>query len=360
MPNFDRLREERPFVGWEEPIALESLAVARETVHSAMLAWLLRTSDLPLGARSKILESLSGELPWAPTRITTETEWKKLDVLIRVGGDEVAPSLVALENKLKASEHDAQLEPYDRDLENSGDPVIAKVFLTLVGDKPTSGSGWRAASYADLAGGLEKAARISENRYLTDYRELVQRLVAADRLASNCPPYAAYVFHDPLSSADIVPGFKDYVQQCRLYATLQRSWFGEIVRCLDSAAQGWMVKIAETHGAALIDFARVARRGSVKVKYGLQLQNWQLKAFAVRNSDGDRITVEQVFEEIRNAVDVSPAAKLTADRGRGFRSFSLNIKRSRDERYDQSVWARDIAKTLRLLEPLGEMESVRS
>ena len=171
---------------------------------------------------------------------------------------------------------------------------------------------------------------------------------------------AAYVFHDPLSSADIVPGFKDYVQQCRLYATLQRSWFGEIVRCLDSAAQGWMVKIAETHGAALIDFARVARRGSVKVKYGLQLQNWQLKAFAVRNSDGDRITVEQVFEEIRNAVDVSPAAKLTADRGRGFRSFSLNIKRSRDERYDQSVWARDIAKTLRLLEPLGEMESVRS
>lgn len=360
--SFESADAERFVFSSFEPNALEALVLAhRENVHSAMLAWLLRTSELPVDARTRVLVALAGRLPWGPRQITTTTEWRDLDVLVTVCDEESAQAFVAIENKLKAREHDAQLESYDRELAEFGAAVVAKVFLTLVGDAPESGAGWRPASYADLLAGLQEAVVFTNHKYLSDYRDLVGRLVASHRLTVNSFGYAAYVFGEdivtPPSQSRVVPGFKEYVEKGRLRTTLQRAWLQEIARQVhESSGRGWVSKTAETHGAGLLDFARVVARGATEVRFGLQLQNWCLKVFAnpltnpQRASETELLAVEAVLEEIRETLNLGPKARPTADRGRGFRSFALARAGTPADRYNMQKWVRDLLKALVSLE----------
>lgn len=73
----------------------------------------------------------------------TTTEWDDIDVFVQVEAPGRTSGVIAIENKLKASEHDAQLARYDELL--VGRDVLAKIFLTLSGDPPESGKDWHAA-----------------------------------------------------------------------------------------------------------------------------------------------------------------------------------------------------------------------
>ncbi|WP_080682363.1 PD-(D/E)XK nuclease family protein [Sorangium cellulosum] len=333
--------------------AIESLVLAdRENVHSAMLAWLLRSPALSLPARRALLRALAGPLDVDPTPIATTTEWRDLDILVELTSPAGDAAFVAIEHKIKAREGDAQLAAYDQELVSLSAPVVAKVLLSFVGDEPQSGHSWRPCSYADLLDGLDQAVAHGENQHLSDYRALVRRLVACHRLVVHSAAYARHVFGEEAVDGGPTAGSVNYVERCRLRVTLQRAWLAEVTRRAQLSERRWSTKTDESNGVGLADFARVAHRGQLRIRYGVQLQNWQLKAFAQpwpypKNvSDGERRAVEGVLDEIRDALGIARSARATADRGRGFRSFRIGADRTSRERYDVSSWAVEIARTL--------------
>ncbi|WP_080599031.1 PD-(D/E)XK nuclease family protein [Sorangium cellulosum] len=339
--------------------AIESLVLAdRENVHSAMLAWLLRSPALSLPARLALLRALAGPLDVEPAQIATTTEWCDLDILGELTLPAGDTAFVAIEHKIKAREGDAQLAAYDKLLASLNGPVVAKVLLSFVGDEPQSGYSWRPCSYTDLLDGLDQAASHSESQYLSDYRALVRRLVASHRLVVHSAAYARHVFGEEAVDGGPIAGFVNYVERCRLGVTLQRSWLAEVTRRAQLSERGWSTKTDESNGVGLADFARIAHRGMFRIRYGVQLQNWQLKAFAQpwpypKNvSDGERRAVEGLLEEIRDALGIARSARATADRGRGFRSYRIGADRTSRQRYDVSNWAAEIARALTSLEGL--------
>src|SRR5690606_19887838 len=129
--NYDAAADEAVLAG--EPNALEALVMAhRENVHSAMLAWLLRTPELPLGARFRILEELAGPLDIVPNLVVTTTEWKNLDIYVELEDAAGQTTAIASEHKIKARENDRQLGTYDERLSQCGIQVLAKLFLTFL------------------------------------------------------------------------------------------------------------------------------------------------------------------------------------------------------------------------------------
>ena len=92
-----------------------------------------------------------------------------------------------------------------QELAVAGKKVLCKVLLSFTGDAPQGGTDWRAASYFELLTGLDAACAGSEHRYLTDYRNLVRRLLAAHRLTTQNIGYAQYIFGDDV---DIGAGAK--------------------------------------------------------------------------------------------------------------------------------------------------------
>lgn len=240
-------------LGSTDSNALEALVLAdRENVHSAMLAWLLRSSTLSLPTRRTLLGALAGMLEFEPTQIVTTTEWHDLDILIELTDARRETAFVAVEHKIKAREGDTQLAVYDQELASLNGPVVAKVLLSFVGDRPQGGMSWKPCSYTNLLDGLEQAAKLTENQYLSDYRTLVRRLVACHRLIVHSPVYAKHVFGEE-AAIDSSPttGFVDYVERCRLRVMLQRSWLAEVARRAQRSEREWSTKTDETNGAAL-------------------------------------------------------------------------------------------------------------
>lgn len=154
----------------------------------------------------------------------TTTEWDDIDVFVEVEAPGRTSGVIAIENKLKASEHDAQLARYDELL--VGRDVLAKIFLTLSGDPPESGKDWHAASYADLLGGLEQLkAACPNHRYLSDYFDVVLRAVAATRLISSVETYSAFALKEDDVAVSVSAGFVRYAEHCGWGTTLGRVAF---------------------------------------------------------------------------------------------------------------------------------------
>lgn len=343
----------------QEPNALEALVMAhRENVHSAMLAWLLRTSELPLEIPVQILAELAGPLGIVPIKVATRTEWNDLDILAEVEDADGRTAVIAIEHKIKAREHDHQLDNYDRHLSDRGSHVLAKLFLTFLGDPPRGGQGWQGRSYIRLLRALEAAEpKAAHNRYLDDYTILIRRLVAAQRLAVEVPAYARCIFGDePLPDDRPVEAFAEYIDRCRLRVTLQRAWLGEVARQLDLGS--WSNKTDETNGVGLLDLAQTTSRRGARVRFGLQLQNWQLKAFAhpwpyiEGPSPAQKDAVETVLNEIQCVLGLG-SVRPSVGRGRGFRSVAVANLRADADRYEVRRWVQECACRLPALATVG-------
>ncbi len=339
--------------------ALEALVLAdRENVHSAMLAWLLRSPEFPLEARWGLLCTLA-QLPTSePAEIHTRTEWGDLDILVEIGGRDQA-GLVAIENKLKARESDDQLGRYDQSLDKEGRRILAKIFLTYVGDPPRQSSDWLPSSYELLLEGLELLCVRSSNQYAKDYRDLVRRLVTCRRLVLDSRPHTASIFDESAETVqDVEQEFSDYVFASKLRATLQRVWLLELAKHVTSASSGWSSSVEETNGAALVNFFKAVTRNQSRVHYGLQLQRGKLKAYAQPAAyskdatEAELVAVKCGLTEISKALDLPRDRKATVDRGRGFRSYSVGTKVGHAEGFDVNASANRI---ISILQPISRL-----
>ena len=74
-----------------------------ERVHSQMLAWIFGANVLTVEQKSEILSALTGQVgEYAVRQVSTEHD--HIDVLI-----ETDSAIIAIENKIKITEHDEQL-----------------------------------------------------------------------------------------------------------------------------------------------------------------------------------------------------------------------------------------------------------
>lgn len=153
---------------------------AQERIHSQTLAWLLTPNVSPLepAHRVALLRALGLECTELDiSELRVQTELNSLDLVCFSD-----TKLLIIENKLKSRQTSDQLLGYDAKIEAVaallGTKATAhKVFLTLSHEK--SGCGWSDVDYANLLQPLAYAAAAAKNDYVSDYVELLTKLVGA-------------------------------------------------------------------------------------------------------------------------------------------------------------------------------------
>jgi hypothetical protein len=288
-----------------------------------------RCEQVP-ASRLPVLRRLAGVHPGDATAIRAITEWNDIDILATIDRGSNRPLHVAIEYKIKSAESTEQLTRYDAVLSTLPGEV-AKVLLTLTGDEPVSGSGWRPASYQTLLAAVSEIQPASI--YVSDLCDSLGRLVAVAREALQDAGLMAFAFGDDDSEAQ-TPVAR-YVDEMRLQKVVQRIWMSALASRLP-VHRPWRARVDETHGQALLDLEG-ALEDRPGYRVGLQLQGRTLKAFCSpypypeRASDRQHEAVTEILELIRGGLRLDKAAKASRRRSRGFRSFSIAaLPRDRD------------------------------
>jgi len=161
--------------------------VHQEIKHSHFLAWLLDPGESHgFGALflrpvlMDILRSMPPESrPFNPVEldgaelggVQVRREWRNIDLLIECREPRI---VIAIENKVYASEHSNQLSRYQKIVNEhwAGDPKVF-VFLTREGDEPSE-EDWTSYSYEQLHQVLSRTLRRHESTIGDDVRVFVE------------------------------------------------------------------------------------------------------------------------------------------------------------------------------------------
>jgi hypothetical protein len=277
-----------------------------EKCHSAALAWLF--SDL----NSYLSEEEKREIlrKWCKVSACGKvkkviTEYKNIDILV-----ECDDAVVAIENKIKISQHDEQLFRYTQILERDfPTQKILKVLLSLSGEAPHE-KDWISLTYDDVLKSLQGVPTTSE--IIKDYIGNLKKLVSAKNgfLADHTD--FENVFTDGgkpkhLKSNDdrSLSDTASYISDNGLETLFQKMFFQRIIDGIGFQCTHTMV--SETRGNALIDFKSPADLPLLTIEgeaidLGIQIQGNTVKAqFEVGlDSNGVRkakpVTKGQVLE----------------------------------------------------------------
>jgi PD-(D/E)XK nuclease superfamily len=330
---------------------LERLSVAaREPIYSAAIAWLFDDyySPLTIKERKSILNDLSGILIDDKCKITACTEWNNIDLLLTIEA-ETETQYLAIENKIKSFESTDQLKKYDEKLEKLTGHKIFKIFLTLTGEEPISGSGWNPVSYEKLLTAIRSQSTSLKNPFVDDICLAMQRLVEFTKATSENRDLASFAFGDrepPLVNSAQYTYFAKYIEKMKLTKVSQRIWMTNLVSALE-VPRGWRVKIGESNGQALVNI-EAELKDHPKFLVGIQIQNHSMKVFCVPDPYPKKVDAEQVkiVDEVLQSMQLkmSGGGKVSKPRHRGFSSFSISeLPRNRDI----NNWVEQISPQLR-------------
>lgn len=315
----------RPQADFEKRTFLERVSLAcREPVYSAAFAWALEDrSPLPLAQRLAVLSALSGADTSRGREVEATTEFGGVDLLFTVKRDN-GPLYIAIENKIKATEREQQLACYDSRIDELGG-TGKKVFLSLAGEEPRSGSGWVPVPYAALLDALCTQAP-SDNLYIVDLCQALARLVAvADGARTNREGLAERAFKDPNAPTETKIAL--FVREMRLQKVVQRTWMKALATQL-AVPSPWQTYHDESHGQALLN-VQAAPNDRPGYLVGMQLQKRSLKAFCAPHpylpgaTEAQHRTIGELLETLRSALRLDKTARAHSSRNRGFRSFTI-------------------------------------
>jgi hypothetical protein len=253
-----------------------------EKCHSAALAWIFSGSNSYLSEEEKrgILHN------WCKVSVCGKfenvfTEYKNIDILV-----EYDDLVVAIENKIKISQHDQQLFRYTQVLEGSfpGRKVL-KVLLSLSGEVPHE-KDWMSLTYDKVLESLKPHAPNSE--IIEDYIKNLERLVGArNEFLANHTKFKN-VFTDGgkpkhLKSNDGRSPITtvSYISDNGLETLFQKMFFQRIIDAI--GFQCIHTIVSETRGNALIDFKNPAGMPLLTIEgeaidLGIQIQGNTVKA----------------------------------------------------------------------------------
>jgi hypothetical protein len=320
---------------------------AREPVFSAALAWIFtEDSPLPLVERLAALGSICGAGPIEGRSITCKTEYEDVDVLVTVERPE-RPLYMGIENKIKAVEGKNQLAVYDRHLD-ALDVEAQRVFLTLTGEQPASGRGWKAVSYSAVVDALRRQPS-STDRYVADLCNAMTRLVQVAQCAVTDSVLAAVAFGD--EGADERSELGSYLKEMKLHGLVQRLWMGNLASTL-RVRTPWRLKVGETRGQAFFE-VKAALNNPHGCDIGLQVQHRAIKIFCAPARYGAKAKaaqhemVERILFRMPRALGAKTAAKFSRTGKLGFRSFTI---RQLPEGRNLDAWARRVQPYVRKLQ----------
>ena len=287
-------------VNYTELTFLERVArAAREETYSAALAWMLDdfSSPLPLLERARMVQRLVGDAltisPEKVVSVTALTEVDEVDILLTLTTADREVH-VAIENKIKATDHQVQLSTYDEKLSSRfGTEEVHKLFLTLGGEPPRSGHHWTPISYAVLHEAIVGEGLETRSVYVHDFCASLERLASVVTATRDIATgLAAFAFgDDPYSGknrdAARLDGVLAYVQRTKLEKAVQRAWMETLAaRFREVIPDRWSISISETRGQALVDVVTVLDL-TPRVRVGLQLQGRSFKIFVAPEAYDD-------------------------------------------------------------------------
>ena len=270
-----------------------------ERVHSQMLAWVFDAHVLTSAQKSEVLAELTGR-PIKCDEYRVSTEHDHIDVLI-----ETESAIIAIENKIKITEHDQQLTRYQRSLEHHALPQHF-VYLSLLPESVTN-SMWIPKTYAELHSELSRHAFTSPSNFdehiFNEYVQAVGHLAAVVKAFDQDHTQFLNVFTDGrLTKRDkrvrvsAYTNLQNYVRANQLETTLQRHF---IARIRDRVVPASVTsRIEETHGAAFLHIVIASRSiGGLIFDWAVQFQERTVKLNCSAH-DYARSTCNQLPREV--------------------------------------------------------------
>lgn len=324
---------------------LDRISVAaREPVYSAVIAWMLDDDSSPLSidGRLAILESLCGRPLSGAQSIRAETEWNDIDLFVTVTSP-TTEYVIAIENKLKASEGIDQLSKYETVLTENGASNAIKIFLTLAKEVPASGSGWIAVSYRVLLDAVWSQQATRENPFLADICDCIRRLVGLVERAEADQEIIAAAFNQRSPTSDTSQECISYMRKLRLEKVVQRIWIRKLADKVNEKIswekRGWQTEIAETRGQALFTI-KGRWKDNPACTIGVQLQHHSLKAFVCptdyRANTNDHLkgSLQCLLRHLQHELKLN--SKFSNPGPRGFSSVQM-VKLPKDREYKKWV-----------------------
>lgn len=260
----------------------------KEKIHSQIIYWVLNHNNISFSDKVIFLNdflnlNLSSKI--INPNIEVVTEYKSIDILIIIDGN-----IIAIENKLKSSEHSNQLNKYDEILSNDfSRRTINKYYLTLIDD--VKKNGWVAVKYDVLKNSLLKIGfknDTGDKFILSQYLQTLTNLNGvSDEFLNNLKNFKC-VFEDGNKSkhkkmsksyksdfGEFSPTQK-YISKFNLETILQKAYLINLVK---SMKLEYDYKIEETRGNALIEYIIIPELSYNGNNYeiGVQFQKYTIK-----------------------------------------------------------------------------------
>jgi hypothetical protein len=250
-----------------------------ERVHSQMIAWIFESMVLGTKQKSDILSQLTGQ-PGGYVIRQVSTEHDHIDVIV-----ETEAAVIAIENKIKITEHDQQLDRYAKSLADREVPLV-HVYLSLL-PEDIANPLWRVRSYRQFHSALARHAFASPANFdqyaFNEYVEAVGHLVDVVELFDEDHRGFPNVFTEgSLTKAEkrvriasyTTP--QNYVRANQLETPLQRHFLRKIRSQIPQLPP--VSQVSETRGVALLNIVIAARSvEGIVFDWGVQFQGNTVK-----------------------------------------------------------------------------------
>lgn len=297
----------------------EYLALADvERIHSQFLAWVLSNdcSAIEEPERHKLFSNIFS----VGSKITTiQTERNGIDILIETPSD-----IVAIENKIKSTQHSNQLERYKTYCIEEFPNHRKHFFLLTLIDEKTKDNDWQGLTYSTLFKHLSEIKLKSNNDHsaiINEYLIFLKRLDAVvSDFRANAINYDLIFLqgnkrkHSKLRS-DYTSENEWFIATNQLETILQKSYFSALVEQIKSSNG----IVDESWGTALVDFHLEGDIEFEGRKYftGIQLQGSTIKFIFTIQSEPYKTSKKEWIEKVIPLMD-----KLRAKNE--FKYFKLN------------------------------------
>ena len=301
-----------------------------ERVHSQMLVWMFDSSFLSPAQKSEIVAKLTG-IAADYSQFSADTEHEGVDVLVQADS-----SIIAIENKIKCTEHDNQLTRYEKRLREEA-TSLNLIYLSLCPDTITQPN-WTPRTYTALHRALlpHKFAspgcfeQFAFNEYVDVVGSLVEVVEAFDTdhtRFENVFTEGGLTKHAKRNRPSEYPPHQDFVRRNQLETPLQRYFLMKVRNEIPQASSEW--RIEESHGVALLHVVLVKGPiGDTQFEWAVQFQGRTAKlncsASDYKNSTRDQLPAEvrKVFKEER---DRWPGLHLNDARSKAYISLSKKM-----------------------------------
>ena len=264
-----------------------------EKVHSAIIGWMLSENCIAFDKKekSKLICQIFDESITTFNTINVSVENHHFDILIVTENEKTGKVYWVIENKVKSSQREKQLDDYVDTLKKiAGASEKKYCLLSLISEKPRGEKGvWQCTTYGKLAGYIESAlVHADENTkdyvFIREYFDCIKSLNAALVDFLDNPQSYPNVFTDGSKRKEdkhfrTAKGrYAEYIGKNNLETIFQKCFLGIILQQMDIEPCG-KTAINETRGTALIDYLNYWEDNTHTVESHIQIQNGTFKVF---------------------------------------------------------------------------------